>query len=150
MIWGGASKTHLERLDRIQHKFLIWLACFKNTSRLSHSLEYKDLLRSFNVTSLEHRRLQYDILFVYKIHSGQVDCPFLLQSLPLNVPTRLTRSAPNTLFHVPFARVETVKRGVFVRASRAINEFLSTCQVDVFHDGPRVIRSAVVSFARRL
>ena len=150
VIWGGASKTHLERLDRIQHKFLIWLACFKNTSRLSHSLEYKDLLRSFNVTSLEHRRLQYDILFVYKIHSGQVDCPFLLQSLPLNVPTRLTRSAPNTVFHVPFARVETVKRGVFVRASRAINEFLSTCQVDVFHDGPRVIRSAVVSFARRL
>ena len=87
VIWGGASKTQLERLDRIQHKFLIWLASFKNTSHPSQSLDCKHLLQSFNVTSLAHRILQYNVLFVYRVHSGKVDSPFLLQSLPLHITT---------------------------------------------------------------
>ena len=51
VIWGGASKTQLERLDRIQHKFLIWQASFKNASHPSQSLDYKHLLQSFKGTN---------------------------------------------------------------------------------------------------
>ena len=150
VIWGGACKTQLDRLEKIQHKFLIWLSSFKNTSNQPHSVDYKDLMQSFNVTSLAHRRLQYDIMFIYKVHSRKVDSPFLLESFPLHVPTRLTRTSSHVLFHVPFARVETVKRSVFVRAPHAINVFLSACPVDTFHDRAGVFQSAVKSYVRRL
>ena len=150
VIWGGACKTQLDRLEKIQHKFLIWLSSFKNTPNQPHSVDYKDLMQSFNVTSLAHRRLQYDIMFIYKVHSRKVDSPFLLESFPLHVPTRQTRTSSHVLFHVPYARVEAVKRSVFVRAPHAINEFLSACPVDTFHDRAGVFQSAVKSYVRRL
>ena len=30
VIWGGVAKTHLSRLERIQHKFFMWLAINSN------------------------------------------------------------------------------------------------------------------------
>jgi len=38
VVWSGAAPTHLKRLERIQHKFLIWLACTSN--KPCHNLEY--------------------------------------------------------------------------------------------------------------
>ena len=68
IIWGGAAKTHLERLERIQHKFLIWLATV--STRSSQNLGYDELLTLFKIPSLAKRRLQYDILFVKKNSDG--------------------------------------------------------------------------------
>ena len=95
-------------------------------------------------------RLQYDVLFVHRVHSEKVDSPFLPQSFTLHVPSRLTRSVSDSFFYVPFARVGTVKRGMFVRGPRAINDFSSTCHVDAFHDAPGAFRSAVVAYVKRL
>ena len=100
IIWGGAAKTHLERLDRIQHKFIIWLAS-RSTQRYQN-IDYDHLLGLFKIPSLSMRRLQYDILFVHKIVSGMIDSTFLLGNFPLHVPARTTRAIAHTLFHVPF------------------------------------------------
>ena len=27
VVWAGAAKTHTDRLERVQHRFLIWLKC---------------------------------------------------------------------------------------------------------------------------
>ena len=32
VIWSGAAVTHLKRLERIQHSFLMWLACSSDQS----------------------------------------------------------------------------------------------------------------------
>ena len=128
----------------------LWLATFTHASRPSQSLAYSDLLQLFKVASLKHRRLQYDILFVHKVFCGKVDSAFLLESFPLHIPTRLTRSTSNTLLHVPFARVETVRGGMFTRAPRAFNSFLSSCLADVFNDTPSVFRSRVVSYVKMI
>ena len=31
VVWGGAAKTHILRLERIQHKLLMWLATHSNS-----------------------------------------------------------------------------------------------------------------------
>ena len=122
-----------------------------NTPHPSPSLSYSDLLQSFNIASLAQRRVQYDTLFVYKIYSGRIDSPFLLQSFSLQTPTRHTRSALHTVMHAPFARVETVKRAVFARASRNINSFLSACPAsDIFSSSLGVIRRQVISFVKSM
>ena len=150
VIWGGAAKTHLERLDKIQHKFLIWLSTKTCTSQPPHSLAYKDLLASFNVTSLANRRFQYDTLFAHKIISRHVDSADLLGNFPLHVPARPTRARTTSLFHVPFARVECVKRGFFCRAAGAINMFLSANpSSDPFYHSHGVFRAHVSRYVRQ-
>ena len=46
-IWSGAALSHTNRLEKVQHKFLIWLAV--NSNRPSDSLDYSHLLRHFDV-----------------------------------------------------------------------------------------------------
>ena len=53
VVWSGAAVTHLKRLERIQHSFLIWLACSSDSR--SENLSYDHLLQHFNVPSIRSR-----------------------------------------------------------------------------------------------
>ena len=90
VIWGGAAKSHVERLERVQHKFLMWMAT-RSRQTVTHSLAYDELMRSFSIPNLKARRLQYDLVFLRNIYRGQVDSPFLLSCFPLHIPGRATR-----------------------------------------------------------
>ena len=149
VVWGGAASTHLERLEKIQHKFLMWLASKISPTQPPQSVAYDDLLASFNLLSLKSRRFQYDVLFVHKIVSGYVDSAYLLGNFPLHVPARSTRARVATLYHVPFARVECVRRGLFCRAASAMNKFLSACpRSDPFYQSHYAFRAKVKSYIR--
>ena len=130
VIWGGAANTHLKRTEQVQHKFLVWL-CARCRVR-NVSLEYKNLLHHFGLASLAARRLQYDIMLLRNIYNNKIDSSFLLESFPLAAPPRVLRN--RVLFHVPHARVNTVKLGMFVRIPRHCNMFLnSALNVDICH-----------------
>ena len=151
VIWSGAAKTHLDRLEKIQHKFLIWLAFNTQSPPAPPSLAYSDLLERFKVTSLTNRRRQFDILFVCKIMMGRVDSSYLLGNIPLHVPGRATRAASTQLLHVPYARVDTVKRSMYVRAVQRFNEFVSGCsEADPFRCTYGAFRYRVIRFIRSL
>ena len=112
-------------------------------------LDYPDLLRTFDVTCLESRRKQYDILFAKKLYSGHIDCPSLLDCFPLYVPPKSTRKTPRSrgIMNVPFARVDTVKRSLFVRAPMSINGLMFEWnEVDMFGDSQREFRAKVSSY----
>ena len=131
VVWGGAAKSHTERLERVQHKFMIWLAS-RARDVTAQSLGYRELLRTFDVPSLEARRLQYDLMFVRNVYGGSIDSSYLVECFPLHVPSRATRSI--SLFHAAYARVNTVKFGMFCRIPNETNEFLRKCPtVDVFN-----------------
>ena len=130
VIWGGAAKSHVERLERVQHKFLMWMAT-RSRQTVTHSLAYEELMRSFSIPSLKARRLQYDLVFLRNIYRGQVDSPFLLSCFPLHIPGRATRCL--SLFQTAYARVNTVKSGIFNRLSEEMNCFLrQVLGVDIF------------------
>ena len=122
VVWAGASKCHLARLERVQHKFVVWLAHRTNVQH--DSLEYDHLLKLFKLRTLHARRVEADVLFLFKIFKGFISSSHLLQSFSLHVPPRATRNAVSTLFHVPRGRVNCVANGLFVRCPRAVNSFL--------------------------
>ena len=43
VIWSGAAVTHLRRLERLQHRFLMWLGC--RTQAACPPLDYVSLLK---------------------------------------------------------------------------------------------------------
>ena len=133
IVWAGAAKCHLTRLERVQHKFLIWLA--NRTDARRDSIDYEDLLQEYKLKSLHARRTESDIVFLCKIFKGFISSSHLLRSFSLHVPIRTTRNAASTLFHVPRGRVNCVAKGLFVRCPRAANNFLEAQpQIDFMCD----------------
>ena len=130
VIWGGAAVTHMRRLEHVQSKFLVWLC---GRCRISDvSLRYGDLLEYFNLASLTGRRQQHDLMFLRNVHRQAIDSPYLLTHLPVAIPPRSLRKIP--LFYVPYARVTTVKQGLFCRIPRLCNTFLNARpEADVWH-----------------
>ena len=145
VVWGGAAKTHTSRLERIQHKFLMWLSA---RCRLADvPLQYDHLLEYFGLSTLEARREQHDIMFIRNIHRQVIDSSFLLAKFPLAVPSRLLRN--EKIFYVPHARVNTVKNGIFSRIPKLCNTFIDENRnVDIWRYGKAEFRRSVISFVR--
>ena len=143
VIWGGAAAVHTERIDRVQHRFLMWLNA--HSRRQSSSLLYPDLLKHFSLSSLAARRTQHDILFIRNVLTGKISSSFLLGAFSFSIPVRSTRQ--QVLMCVPYARVNTVKEGLFTRLPRAVNKFLDQrAQADIFHDSFYSFRALVISY----
>ena len=149
VIWNGAAAVHTDRVNRIEHKFIMWLNAHCRCH--SSSLSYADLLSHFKLTSVSARRTQHDVMFIRNVFKGRISSGFLLQSFSLSVPCRATRQQTSTLLNVPFARVNTVKNGLFVRVPRQLNRFLvSFSTADMFSDSFYSFRSKVKLFAATL
>ena len=92
VIWSGAAKSHITRLDRVQHKFLIWLAV--NSNRPSDSLDYSHLLSHFRVPRISSRLAQHDLVFLHGVLNDRFDSSDIKGMIGLAVPARVTRTRP--------------------------------------------------------
>ena len=147
VIWGGAAVTHLDRIEHVQHKFLIWLTVHSGIR--SKSLSYSSLLSAHSFNSLSSRRLQHDLVFLARLFNHQIDSTFLRSGFGLAVPVRSVRH--RDLLAVPYARVDTVKNGLFCRLPRGINQFLhENNQVDLFSDSLFTFRIKCKEYASRM
>ena len=54
VVWAGAASSHTVRVDRVQHKFLIWLLTHTSSGQ-ANSLSYGSLLLHFKIPSLTSR-----------------------------------------------------------------------------------------------
>ena len=144
VVWAGAAKSHMVRVDRVQHKFLIWLLVHTSSGQ-TNSLSYDRLLTHFKLTTLAQRRVQHDLIYLRNIMRGKVDAPDLLGSFPLHVPPRSTRTP--TLFTVPRARVRTIESGMFCRIPKQMNAFLAeNVNTDIFFDSSGDFRAKVIDY----
>ena len=133
LLSGAVQPNVISFVWRECSTFLMWLAC--RTGHVGASLEYGDLLASYNVLHLGARRAQHDVLFLLKVFKGFIASSFLLQCFGLHVPARPARTVNRSLFCLPFAWVGTVQSGLFLRVPRTVNHFLGFCEgADVFYD----------------
>ena len=88
-IWNPCYKVHIASLERVQHKFLRYVN-FRLGIPLD-SLNYDFLLNNQNLLKLSERRIITDLIFLFKIVNGMLDCPDILSLVNFNVPVRMTR-----------------------------------------------------------
>ena len=149
VIWAGAAQSHTVRLQRIEHKFLMWLNAHCRLQ--SPSMAYADLLSHFNLVSVSSRRTHHDLMFIYNVFNGKISSSLLLQSFSINVPSRFTRQQSHTLLHVPYARVNTIKEGLYTRLPRQLNKFADKCpNADFLADSRLQFRSKVKMYVAAL
>ena len=149
VIWTGAAKSHTVRLERVQHKFLTWLNRRVPPATACQNLDYAALLQHYRISALSSRRVQHDILFIRNVFRQRIDSVFLLRSFTLSAPVRIGRQL--SLFHVPHARVCTIRDGLFTRAPRLTNEYLRANPTsDLFYDSFSTVRTSVISYVTKL
>ena len=122
VIWSGAAVTHLRRLERLQHRFLMWLGY--RTQAACPPLDYVSLLKLFDCESVRSRFARSDIAYMRSVFSGRLDCPDIVAMFSVSAPSRRTRRPE--LFHVPRGRVDTVKRGFLVRLPHLVNSLVQS------------------------
>lgn len=147
IVWSGAAHSHLMRLERLQHKFLIWLA--HKSDKPSARTDYTSLLIHFQVQSIKSRFAFYDLMFMHNLFHDRLDAPDLLGAFALNAPARITRTL--SLWALPFSRVETVLRSTFRRVPLQCNAFLRACpSVDFFTSTQYSFKKAAIKYSATL
>ena len=135
----------MKRLERVQHEFLIWLAA--RSDHPTNNLDYDHLLNHFQIPSIKSRFQHHDLMFLFKIFHGQIDCPQLVTRFSLSAPSRRNRNA--RLWHIPLARVNTVQHSMFLRIPATCNALLSAdSSIDFFAETLGSFKTASFSFGQ--
>jgi hypothetical protein len=95
-IWSPCFTIHKKNLERIQKKFLRYVNFVLNIPRID--LNYDFLYALVQLEKLESRRVQSDLMFLFKIINGLCDSPNLVAEVGLRVGNRSTRN--NNTFYI--------------------------------------------------
>ena len=121
----------MQRLERIQHKFLSFLAGTRRDR--FNMVDYDSLCISYKMEKLVKRRGGLDLSFMYCILTNRVASTLLLSSFSMRTPIRFARNFD--LLYVPSYRVNASISAIFSRLPRSFNTFLSRHpSFDLFHD----------------
>lgn len=96
VIWCPMYNCHVQRLERVQNKFAKFL--LYKLRFPYEGLSYQNRIQLAGIESLERRRQNALVLFLFKLINGQMDCSSLLSLILLKTPQRTTRS--RQVFHV--------------------------------------------------
>jgi hypothetical protein len=120
IVWSPHYATHIKSIEKVQQKFFKSYA-FKLGIDIS-DLEYTERCNLLNLQSLEGRRYQQELVFVYKLVNSLIDAPNLLKLLNFNAPghTYNTRNFP--LFRCPFHRTNYGLNSPMSRMQRRFND----------------------------
>lgn len=88
IIWTPYQSTWIERIEKIQKRFLRHTLAHLPWNNPANLPPYTDRCRLLNMDTLENRRRANQALFVAKLLKGEVDAPMLLSLLPVNIPSR--------------------------------------------------------------
>ena len=87
------------------------------------------------------------------MHKSRIDSFELLDCFPIYAAPKSTRKADRArgVTNVPYARVDTVRKSLFVRAPIHANDILFACEdIDMFHDSPSEFRAKVKAYVKQL
>ena len=129
-------------MERLQHRFLMWLGA-KTDGQCP--MDYASLTEHFRCASIKARFVQADVMFLRSVFSGRLDCTHLVTAFALRAPGRGTRQTG--LFSVPFGRVNTVHNSFKIRVPKFVNEFLLKKPAEDFFQPSQCFRSNLLDFA---
>ncbi|MEC8568985.1 MAG: reverse transcriptase domain-containing protein, partial [Pseudomonadota bacterium] len=87
VLWNPHNVQEIKSLESVQRYFLRTLCRRASLPKAS----YSERLYWLNLTSLEYRRLNFDLVYVFKIINGLIDLPFENLFTFINTPYNLRR-----------------------------------------------------------
>ena len=109
----------------LQRKFLRRINYKCSRSRLS----YDNLLKKYNLLSLESRRLQLQSIVLYDICHGKYDCIALNNQLYYGVPFRIVSRREHKLFATKHCRTNAGRRSPMYRIVQSFNTYFNKIDI---------------------
>jgi len=91
IIWSPYYINHSYHIEKVQNKFLRYIYYKKNGIYQLH-IPKEDVMKTYNLKSLEDRRKAASIIFLYKLIHNLINDSVLLAHLNFHVPTYRTRN----------------------------------------------------------
>ena len=88
-VWSPSYNVHIQAIDRVQHKFLRYIAYKKQQT--FDDINYSDLENSIQISTLQIRRMHRDLTMFYNLLHSHCHRPELTSKIRLYVPPRQTR-----------------------------------------------------------
>jgi len=85
-VWSPTGTTHIDRIERVQKKFISFALLALNLNDPVPS--YSAKCRLVHLSSLQDRRTTSALVFICDLLSSKIDCPALLSSIGFSVPGR--------------------------------------------------------------
>ena len=90
VVWCPRYGIYISRLESVQKQFALFalrkFQCYPSVNLPS----YSSRLRLIRLPSLESRRMMLNVTFIHKLLNGLISSKYLLSSININVPARMT------------------------------------------------------------
>lgn len=128
-VWSPTYKVHIERLEKLQQRFLYHLSYSNNLGSKLDS--YGSRLYHFKMSSLQKRRNSADLVFLHKLIHGYIDSPSLLAKIEFDIPRPSSRLINRKTFSLPHSRTNYGHHSCLYRICCSYNNICH--DVDIFN-----------------
>lgn len=130
MVWNPSTDIQINRIERVQKKFLKF--ALSSLNFIPPVPSYESRCRLICLPTLLNRRLHQSMIFLYKVISGIIDCSFLLSLIGFNAPCRdLRRFA---FFNIPYHRTNYGMNEPILKSLREFNRICELHDVDFSYE----------------
>ncbi|KAG8223434.1 hypothetical protein J437_LFUL005262 [Ladona fulva] len=123
------SSMYIKAIEKIQHRFLRVIHFRFNNQLINFS--YDNILSFLNLSKLHDRRIISDLVTLYKIVHGIVNCPLLLFEIQFRIPSHFSRSG-NT-FYIDTYSTNYMHNSPLAHLQRLCNSIFCQYSIDIFH-----------------
>lgn len=124
-VWNPYYNKYIESIESVQKKFLRHV----NYKFTNSYLPYQNLLRKYNILSLQSRRIQLNAQLLYDICHGRYDCIPLNNKISYNVPRRAHTRRHLPPFATGKCRTNAGKRSPMYQLTHTYNVNLSSIDI---------------------
>ncbi|XP_075158177.1 uncharacterized protein LOC142231455 [Haematobia irritans] len=128
IVWNPVYNTHIDRLERLQKKFIKF--ALRNINFADPLPIYEARCRLIHLEALANRRAKSSVMFLYNLINGKIDCPLLLSKIAFNVPVRQLRC--HDYFKIYLHRCNYACNEPLIRSLKEFNVLNSNCEIDSF------------------
>lgn len=128
LIWYPFYNFQVEAVERVQRRFLKYLAFKVDGEYPARGIDYDHLTERFGISSLEIRRKCASLTFLYKLLHQRIDCPDLLAQI--NFYTPRLQSRQNIFFHNNRARTNILLRSPINVMCNNFNQMCHLCDIN--------------------
>lgn len=126
-IWNPIYNVHSESIERIQRKFIKYLAFKVDRHYPEQGYPNNLLLARFNMQSLKVRRMMNILIFLYKLVNYLIDCPILLAKINFRIPRLEVRQ--RLLFYCPTSRTNVAQKSPIYNGMELYNALSDRCDI---------------------
>lgn len=137
VVWSPSYAVHSDRIESVQKRFLRYLSYKASIDYERHTVA----CRNFNMLPLKSKRMQNDMMFLFKILNNEFDSPDLLFLISFNVPVRETRD--KSLFYLPRCNTNSIYHSPLYRSMAGYNGLFSG--IDIFATSKYAFKKSIRS-----